>query len=198
MKVILASKSPRRRELLSELLPKFDIVSADVDETFSADIHPKDGVVLLAERKGEVAASLMGGSYVVISSDTLVEIDGDPLGKPLDEDEAFSILRRLSGRVHRVHTGVAVHYRGRVMSGVSTTFVKFHELTDTQIREYIATGEPMDKAGAYGIQGKGAALVEGYNGDYDTVVGLSLSLTARLLTEITGGEILSEMKRTYD
>ncbi len=192
MKIVLASKSPRRKELLSELFEKFDIITAEVDETLPEGMHPQEGVGVLALRKGEAVASELGRDYVVISSDTLVEIDGVPLGKPTDVEDAFLMLSRLSGRVHRVHTGVAVHYNGRARSDVATTFVKFKQLTDRQINDYIATGEPMDKAGSYGIQGKGGALVEGYDGDFDTVVGLSVSLTKRLLIEATDGEILAE------
>ncbi len=189
MKIILASKSPRRRELLGRLVKSFDIITAEVDETLPEGLHPRDGVAILAERKGAAIACEMPPSFVIISSDTLVEIDGGALGKPRDEAEAFEMLSRLSGRVHRVHTGVAVHYNGRMLSGTDTTFVKFKALDERTIHEYIKTGEPMDKAGAYGIQGKGGALVERYDGDFNTVVGLSLRLTADLLYEITDGDI---------
>ncbi len=198
MKIILASKSPRRKQLLSELFEKFDIITAEVDETLPENVHPREGVAAIAVRKGAAVASELSSEYLVISSDTLVEIDAEALGKPADAEEAFSMLKRLSGRIHRVHTGVAVHYDGATLSDTATTFVKFRDLTDTQIREYIATGEPMDKAGAYGIQGLGGALVERYDGAFDTVVGLSLSLTVRLLDDVTSGEIFAYMKRHYD
>ncbi len=181
-RVILASASPRRRELLGELVADFEIMTREVDESLPSDIHPQRGVEILATRKGEGVA----GEYpeaLVISSDTLVELDGVPLGKPSDEADAHAMLRSLSGRVHNVHTGVAVHYRGAVYSGVATSSVAFRELTDGEIDAYIATGEPMDKAGSYGIQGKGGALVREYHGDFDTIVGLSLSLTRRLISE---------------
>ena len=183
MRVILASKSPRRRELLRELFDSFDIVTAEVDETLPDTIHPKDGVEILAIRKGAPVA-LDAPDALVISSDTLVELDGVPLGKPADESDAKKMLLALSGNTHRVHTGVAVHYNGRVVSGVDSTAVSFRDLCESEIDEYIATGEPMDKAGAYGIQGKGGALVSGYKGSFDTVVGLSVALTKRLCEEI--------------
>lgn len=184
MRVILASKSPRRRELLGELFENFEIITAEVDESLPAQIHPREGVEILALRKGKPIAD-ENPEALVISSDTLVELDGVPLGKPQDEAEALDMLTRLSGNTHRVHTGVAVHYKGKVASGVDTTSVSFRSLTREQITEYIATGEPMDKAGAYGIQGKGGELVSGYDGSFDTVVGLSVSLTERLADEVT-------------
>ena len=183
MKVVLASKSPRRRELLSRIFKEFDILTREVDETLPPHVHPREGVELLAIRKGAAVLSELDSDTLVISSDTLVELDGEPLGKPQDEDDAFYTLRKLSGREHNVHTGVAVHYRGALYSGVSTTAVSFRELTDGQIREYISTGEPLDKAGAYGIQGLGGSLVAGYSGEYDTVVGLSMTLLKKLLKE---------------
>lgn len=183
MKVVLASKSPRRRELLSRIFDKFDILAREVDETLPSDVSAKCGVEVLAVRKGAAVLSEVSSDTLVISSDTLVELDGEPLGKPCDEGEAYNMLRKLSGREHNVHTGVAVHYDGKVYSGVDTTSVAFRQLTDEEILAYIATGEPLDKAGSYGIQGLGGALVSGYRGEYETVVGLSMGLLTELLTE---------------
>lgn len=184
MKIILASKSPRRKELLSALFPAFDIMTKDVDETLPEGVHPREGVSTLAVRKGEpIAASYP--EALVISSDTLVELDGIALGKPTSEKNAREMLSALSGNTHRVHTGVAVHYRGKCLYGTATTSVKFRVLTEKEISDYVATGEPMDKAGAYGIQGLGSALVDSYDGDFDTVVGLSMALLKRLCEEIT-------------
>ncbi len=191
MEVILASKSPRRRELLSELFSDFSIITREVDEALPEGIHPRDGVGMLAVCKGEAVAS-EHPSALVISSDTLVEKDGEALGKPTSKDHAFAMLRSLSGRSHNVHTGVAVHYNGRVYYGVDTTEVTFRNITDSEIEEYIATGEPMDKAGAYGIQGLGGAFVAGYNGNYDTVVGLSLSLTRELVDQAIGNGVKND------
>ena len=152
MRYVLASRSPRRRELLGELVEKFDILTAETDETLPPNVHPRQGVVILAERKGAAVLPEVGEGALVISSDTLVELSGVPLGKPADRDDARRMLRALSGRTHNVHTGVAVHYLGRVFSGVDSTAVTFRELSDSEIEEYVMSGEPMDKAGAYGIQ----------------------------------------------
>lgn len=181
MEVILASKSPRRLELLGKIYPDLSVVVGDADETLPSGTHPRQGVEILAVRKGAAVLPLVPRDALVVSSDTLVEKDGIALGKPRDEADAFQILKLLSGSTHNVHTGVAVHYGGRVYSGVATTAVTFREMTDSEIRDYIATGEPMDKAGAYGIQGGGGNFVLRYDGDFDTVVGLSLALTEKLI-----------------
>ena len=183
MRVILASKSPRRKELLGQIFPEFEIITAEVDESLPADIHPREGVELLAIKKGEAVARSEGTDALVISSDTLVELGGVPLGKPCDEAEAKAMLTSLSGKAHNVHTGVAVHFGGKVYSGVATTAVYFREMTDEEIADYVASGDPMDKAGAYGIQSGGGRFVEKIEGDYDTVVGLSVALTKRLVDE---------------
>lgn len=185
MRYILASKSPRRRELLSEIVKDFEIITKDVDETLPEGIHPREGVELLAVRKGEAVAKEAGKDALVISSDTLVEIGGIPLGKPIDKADAVSMLKLLSGKAHNVHTGVAVHFGGRVFSGVATTAVYFRKMTDVEIDAYVESGDPMDKAGSYGIQSGGGIFVERIEGDYDTVVGLSVALTRRLIEEAT-------------
>ncbi len=186
-RIILASRSPRRRELLSRISPEFDIIVKDVDESLPEGVHPREGVELLAIRKGKPIADEHPDS-IVVSSDTLVELDGVPLGKPESEEGACRILRMLSGRVHNVHTGVAVHYRGRCVSGVASSGVRFRELDECEIKEYVAGGEPMDKAGAYGIQGEGGRFVLGYDGDFDTIMGLSVSLTERLIKSVSEGD----------
>ncbi len=185
MRYILASKSPRRRELLGQIIESFEIITQEVDESLPSDIHPRAGVEILALRKGEAVANGLPQDCVVISSDTLVEIDGIPLGKPKDEEDARQMLSALSGRAHNVHTGVAVHYMGRCFSGVDTTAVFFREMSEEEITEYIASKDPMDKAGAYGIQSGGGRFVDHIEGDYDTVVGLSVSLTKKLIDEAT-------------
>jgi septum formation protein len=182
-RVILASKSPRRRELLGKITESFEIKVADVDETLPSTVHPREGVRLLAERKGAPIAR-DNPDAIVISSDTLVELGGVALGKPVDSSDAKRMLRQLSGKAHNVHTGVAVHYLGRVLSGVDSTAVIFREMTDSEIDEYVSGGEPMDKAGAYGIQGEGGKFVLGYDGRFDTVMGLSVSLVEKLVAEI--------------
>ena len=187
MKVILASKSPRRRELLSRLGEKmgfeFEIIVSEVDESVEEGISPEEAVRILAERKGRAVAESVGSDSLVISSDTLVELGGVPLGKPCDEAEAVSMLTSLSGKAHNVHTGVAVHYQGKLYSGVASTAVYFREMSQDEIIDYVKSGDPMDKAGAYGIQSGGGKFVEKIEGDYDTVVGLSVALTKRLVDE---------------
>lgn len=180
MRVVLASKSPRRRELLASLFADFEIISLEVDETLPSDMHPARGVEVLAVRKGAAVAKTLPEDILVISSDTLVELSGIPLGKPKDEADAKRMLRSLSGVAHNVHTGVAVHYRGKLYSKTASTAVHFREMTDSEIEEYVKSGEPMDKAGAYGIQGLGGKFVTGYDGDFDTVVGLSMRVVREL------------------
>ncbi|MBQ8290390.1 MAG: septum formation protein Maf [Clostridia bacterium] len=198
MRVILASRSPRRRELLSELFSKFDIIVRDCDESLGR-MSARDGVRELARKKGRATydyllsdSSAIAGENpdlsLIISSDTLVECDGLPLGKPRGREDAEWMLNMLSGRGHRVHTGVAVHYGGRCVSGVATTEVFFKELSREEIDEYIKTGEPFDKAGSYGIQGEAGKFVTHINGDMDTVIGLSLSLVSELCDKILEGD----------
>ena len=191
MKIILASSSPRRRELLRRVVGEFEVLGIDVDESISADIPPIEAVQVLAVRKGAAAVAECGAGTVIISSDTLVEIDGVPLGKPHSKEDAFNTLKKLSGRAHNVHTGVAVHYQGKCFFGVDTASVYFRELTNGEINEYVESGEPMDKAGSYAIQGEGGRFVLKYDGGFDTIMGLSLPLTVKLLNTALGGEIFS-------
>lgn len=188
MKVILASKSPRRKEIFGAYAEEcgfsFDIITRETDEELFGE-HPRTGVKTLAERKGAAVATEYPDALVV-SSDTLVELGGKPLGKPVDEEDACAMLRELSGKTHNVHTGIALSLGGKVYSGVATTEVTFRALTDEEISAYVATGEPMDKAGAYGIQGKGGSLVAGYNGEFDTVVGFNMTLLRALMREAVG------------
>lgn len=184
MRIVLASKSPRRRELLSAEYPDFDIEVADCDESLPENTPINLGVEIIARRKGAAVLPRCEGA-LVISSDTLVELDGVALGKPRDDDDAYRMLKELSGRTNYVHTGVAVHYRGRVASGVATTAVNFRVLSDSEIDEYVKSGEPRDKAGAYGIQSGAGHFVESIDGDFDTVVGLSMRLLRKLVKEVT-------------
>lgn len=180
MRIVLASASPRRRELLGELFESFEICAPSVDEGLPEGTPPHVGVELLALRKGKAVAAEAGEDALVISSDTLVELDGEPLGKPHSDGEALAMLRRLSGKRHNVHTGVAVHYRGAAFSGVATTTVTFRPLSDEEMKRYVASGEPRDKAGAYAIQGGASRFVAKREGELDTVIGLSLALTREL------------------
>ncbi|HBJ18647.1 MAG TPA: septum formation protein Maf [Clostridiales bacterium] len=186
MKLILASGSPRRKEILGAAGYDFTVHTADVDETLPEGMPASEGVRLLAVRKGDAVARLLGDEVPILSADTLVELDGKKLGKPKDAEDAARMLRALSGRAHAVDTGVAVHYKGKCVSAVAATKVIFRPLSEEEIAAYVASGEPMDKAGAYAIQGLGGALVAGYDGDMDTVVGLSMRTVKRLLAEVTG------------
>ncbi len=183
LSLCLASASPRRRELLAGMGLTFSVSPCDVDESLPAGIAPDEAVVLLAERKAR-AATPAEEPAIILASDTLVEADGVSLGKPADAEDACRMLMRLSGRAHRVHTGVAVRLGERLLSARDTTTVYMRPFTEEEARAYIATGEPMDKAGAYGIQGLGGRLVSHIEGAYDNVVGLPTGLSDRLLCEI--------------
>ncbi len=169
-RLILASGSPRRRELLSRMGYTFEICAPDVDEHVSG--HASDIVFTLAQRKARAAAERFDDG-VIIASDTLVSLDGAPLGKPEDVDDARRMLAALSGREHEVFTGVCVidAATGRSETRSVRTGVTFRALTAEEIDAYIATGEPMDKAGAYAIQGGAGAFVSGLDGPFDNVVG---------------------------
>ncbi|QDS35110.1 Maf family protein [Brevibacillus brevis] len=181
--LILASSSPRRRELLQALSLSFTVITSDVDETTAEHLSASEVVEELSLRKAkEVASRLTEG--VVLGSDTVVVLDGQILGKPVDETDAFRMLSMLQGQEHTVYSGVALIdvETGRAEVSHSLTHVRIRALTEQEIKSYIATGEPMDKAGSYAIQGIGATIVEGITGDYFTVVGLPLGLTSTLLT----------------
>ena len=182
-RVILASASPRRRELLRLVGIDHEIRPADIDESYLPGERPNAHAERLARGKAETIASVAGPEVVTIGSDTIVVVDGDVLGKPRDRQHAKEMLRRLSGRSHVVMTGVAVAWRGQTLSGVEEVGVTFRDLSDDEIDLYIDTGEPMDKAGAYGIQGFGATIVARVDGDYFAVMGLALNRLARLLRD---------------
>ena len=181
MRIILASQSPRRRELLERMgITDFNVIPAQADEIYQRAHTPADVVESLSRRKCiEVAAS--HPEDLVIAADTVVTIDGHILGKPHTEGEATRMLRVLSGREHKVYTGVTVSCGGKSVTEHEATSVRFRKLAEADIIRYVATGEPMDKAGAYGIQGYGCLLVEGILGDYYNVMGLPVCRLARLL-----------------
>ena len=181
--VILASQSPRRRELLTLVGIAHEVRPADIDEAYLAGEHPKAHAERLACEKAAVVARDMPEA-LVIGSDTIVVVDGDVLGKPRDAAHAAEMLSRLSGRTHTVMTAIAVQLRGVVRSAVEEVEVTFHPLSAEQISEYIATREPMDKAGAYGIQGFGATIVSRVDGDYFAVMGLPLQKLVRLMESL--------------
>lgn len=179
--VVLASSSPRRRDLLDLIGIKHDVRPADVDESIVGGETPADYAERLAREKAEAIA--VEGADIVIGADTVVVIDGRVLGKPVNEQQAAAMLESLGGRTHTVLTAVAIVVDGRTSSGVEEVTVTFRPLTLEEIDSYVATGEPMDKAGAYGIQGYGATIVERVEGDYFAVMGLPLVRLVRLLAE---------------
>jgi nucleoside triphosphate pyrophosphatase len=181
VRVVLASQSPRRRQLLTLVGIDHEVRPANIDETYLQGELPRAHALRLARGKARTIAT---PDTVTIGSDTIVVVDGDVLGKPADEAEAAQMLRRLSGRSHTVITAVAVSWRDRIVDDAEEVAVTFRSLTDDDIRAYIATGEPMDKAGAYGIQGYGATIVERVDGDYFAVMGLPLNRLARLLESL--------------
>ena len=182
MDIILASNSPRRRELLGQMgIKGFKVAAPDVDETVEGNLHPAQIVEELSLRTAKAAAAKNGGDGLIIAADTVVALEGAVLGKPHSEEDAFSMLSALSGNRHDVYTGVTVMLGGRVVTEHERTTVTFRDVEPEEILAYIATGEPMDKAGAYGIQGRGALLVSGIQGDYCNVVGLPVYRLGRIL-----------------
>lgn len=193
-KIILASKSPRRLELLRMLGLNVETASPDIDESTVEADSPSHLAEKLAKTKAEkVYRDLHPEGCPVVAADTLVEIGGKILGKPRSVAEAGEMLRMLSGKLHYVHTGLAVIYSGTFASAVETATVHFRELSDDEIESYIMSGEPMDKAGAYGIQGRAGAFVDRIEGDFFSIVGLPLCRLVTLLRN-TMGLTLSDMK----
>ena len=181
MTLILASASPRRRELLAMTGLPFTVDAPDVDETCS--LPPREAVMELSRRKAQAAAALHPGC-VVLAADTLVSVDNTVLGKPHDADDAFRMLRSLSGRWHQVYTGVTViGADGTIRCEADATDVYFEDMTDEAIRRYIATGEPMDKAGAYAVQGIAGLWISQLRGSHTNVIGLPMTLVRRMLEE---------------
>ena len=191
--VYLASRSLRRRELLKQIGVNFELLllretvgrPSDVDESVHAGEDPAAYVQRLAQEKGEIAwqrvcqRRLM--RHPVLAADTTVDLNGEILAKPVDRDDAVSMLKRLSGRTHRVHTAIAIVLDRHIETALSSTTVVFGELDEDEIQQYVASGDPMDKAGAYGIQGRAGAYVKSLSGSYTGVVGLPLYETDQLL-----------------
>ena len=181
-KLILASQSPRRKELLQKLQIPFESISSNVDEQLADNLSPEDAVIELATRK----ASFIAEQYkeaIIIGADTIVVHNGNILGKPKDRMMAKETLESLSGNQHSVFTGVTVIYQGKHQSFYEKTDVTFWELTSKEIEKYLNSDEPYDKAGSYGIQGLGALFVKMINGDYYNVVGLPISRLNRFFKE---------------
>ena len=182
IRVVLASASPRRRELLAQIGMSFEVMPTDIDETEHPGEDPVSYVRRLAIEKA--CAAVLDDDVVVIAADTTVDLDGMILAKPADDADAMRMLGLLAGRTHQVHTGVAIRYQGRVAAEVNTSLVTMKASDDEWLRWYVATGEPHGKAGAYGIQGAAAALVDSVQGSVTNVIGLPLNLLEQLLFEV--------------
>ena len=184
MKLILASGSPRRAELLEKMGLTFQVEPSNTDEILEPGLTPQQEVVHLSLGKAKAVAANHPEEAVVLSADTLVAVDGKALGKPHSEEEAFQMLSLLSGRWHQVYTGVcAVDAQGMVHQRVVGTQVHFCPMTEEEIRRYIATGEPMDKAGAYAVQGIAGLWIDKLEGSYSNVIGLPMHTVRELLDE---------------
>src|SRR3990167_695364 len=173
-RIVVASSSPRRRELLSTLGLGFDVIHPSSDETVSGNETPEDFVLRVSAEKASSVSRTLGEGVVVIGADTVVVVDGEILGKPRDHEDASSMLRKLSGKEHHVYTAFSiVRPKNEILhSEIVDTRVRVKPLAASEIEGYIKTGEPMDKAGAYGIQGIGSFMVGGFEGSYSNVVGL--------------------------
>lgn len=183
-RLVLASASPRRRELMALAGFDFEVITADVDEVLDASLAPCELVMSLSFQKASAVAK-DNPDAAVIGADTVVVLDGKVLGKPHSEEEAVQMLRGLSGNTHEVYTGVCIIKGDRVHKFYECTKVTFWPLEDELIAQYVASKEPMDKAGSYGIQGKGSVLVKGIEGDYFNVVGFPVSRFCREIKSFT-------------
>jgi septum formation protein len=181
-KIILASSSPQRKDLLNQLGVTFEIIPSNFDEDSVKKIAPKEYVKKLARCKAEFVASTQKEG-VIIGVDTVITLNNEIIGKPKDEEDATRTLRKLSGKTHNVVSGICVinKYLNKTVTSAVVTKVKFRKLNDKLIKEYIKSKEPLNKAGSYGIQGKGAILIEEINGDYYNIVGLPLTTLAKIL-----------------
>ncbi len=190
--IILASASPRRRELLSHIGLKFRVETDPTDEVVVGNPAPSEMVQMLAEKKGRNVAATQKDDAIIISADTVVALEDEVLGKPKDEADAFLMLSKLSGNKHYVYTGYFIldTETKKFVKGYERTEVTFRKLSDAEIQAYIDTKEPMDKAGAYGIQDFGVLLVEGIKGDYFNVVGLPVCKIYMELKNKFGIELL--------
>ena len=177
MKIVLASKSPRRQKMLKELGIKYSLWLGDTDENVNKEYKPHTLVKLLAKRKAmEAYKNIKKDDTLIISADTVVALNDKILGKPKDYEDAKKMLKSMSGTNHAVYSGIAAIYNGKVVSAYQKTQIKFRKITDKEIDRYLSTGEYKDKAGSYGIQEKGSYFVEKINGDLNNVVGLPVLL----------------------
>ena len=183
-KIVLCSASPRRQELLRRIgIQDFDIRVPEVEEAFPAGLTPRQTVEFISREKAQAARALCAPDEIFITADTMVFLDDQRLGKPRDEADALRMLTELQGRRHTVCTGVTVRQGNHILTESEATGVFFRPAAESELRAYIATGEPMDKAGAYGVQGKGALLVERLEGDFFNVMGLPVLRLSRMLAQ---------------
>ena len=183
-KIILASASPRRREILDIVKIPYEVCVSDINETVSGELTPEQIAIELAKLKADAVRSKFNNDRIIIGCDTVVALKSEVFGKPKSYDEAIQMLKKLSGKIHQVYTGVCI-----INSSISTSFsertdVEFWTVSDEEISEYVKTGEPMDKAGAYAIQGLGSLFVKRINGDFYNVMGLPASKLCKILKEI--------------
>ena len=183
MDIVLASASPRRRELLAQIGLSFRVVTPDIDEHMDRTLTPAKLVETISAEKARAVAGRVGPQPLVIAADTVVAWNGEILGKPADEAQAVAMLTHLSGQTHQVYTGFTLCQGARAVTRSECSLVTFRTRTAAEIAAYVATGEPMDKAGAYGIQGLGSLLVEGIQGDYFNVMGLPVCLLGQALQD---------------
>jgi len=186
MRLILASQSRRRADLLTAAGIGFEARPVDIDESPLPGEAPAAYVARLARAKAEAVRS-DGAAVPVLGADTVVVVDGEALGKPVDDQDAIRMLRRLAGRVHEVMTGVALRVEQRTLECVETTEVRFLPMSEAEIAWYVATGEPHDKAGAYAIQGRGSVFIDRIVGSYSNVVGLPVATVYRMLRDVSAG-----------
>ena len=189
MTLILASKSPRRQQLMRQLGLQFTVRVTDTDETMDKSLPPQEEVARVSAAKA--AAVACDPEDVVVAADTIVVVDEKILGKPADADAAVGMLRLLSGRTHRVMTGLTVRQGDRAVTQTVITELDFRPLSDAEIRTYVATGDPLDKAGSYGVQGMAGSFVERIVGDYFNVMGLPICTLTRVLRQF-GVEVIGE------
>ncbi|MBQ4136763.1 MAG: septum formation inhibitor Maf [Clostridia bacterium] len=193
-KIILASASARRREMLSHIGLEYTAIATDVDEVNDLPCTPEGIVTELAKRKAMALKDKCDGNTIIIGSDTIVYMDGRVLNKPKDKDDARRMLKSLSGGKHQVYSGLCVTDGEKTICTHALTTVKMRKIDENEIDAYIATGEPLDKAGAYGIQDKGGIFVERIEGDYYNVVGLPLEMLCSILSKDFGVNVLEIIK----
>jgi len=192
MRIILASGSPRRRALLDQIGLCYEAITPQTDEVWDERLSPEENVASISRKKAEAARRQTGDDGALfIAADTMVFIGGERLGKPRDEADAYRMLTRLSGQTHYVRTALTLSRGGRMETAVETTAVTFRTITEQEKRAYIRTGDAMDKAGAYGVQGKAALFVTGIEGDYFNVMGLPVQRLGQMLADF-GVEVLTE------